>query len=1105
MENDPLRILLRKLSAHLALTFRIHGCIIVYLRSNQEGSMMKDSSREAFAELIRASTLSQAALARKSGVSRVQISRIVNGKAKTIQPPTRKKLLAALDIRDTGNSHNGAANYRRTVEEHLGTKSFAGLGLPELPEQRLDTIFVPLQATRHTVQPDGCDADELASNVARDSYAKAADESSRVSIDRLIVSNPRLVIVGCPGAGKTTALEFTAVRTARGELFGQDCLPVFVRLPEFAAALDISPSVDFLSWIIARAREVKSAGLDKGLTEWLKSRDRTVLFLFDGLDEVPKEADRRRLVETTLKFVRQYPANRFCITSRPIGFDPTPWNGAGFEVFRLIEYGDDQIDEAISKWSGVLADNKAESAKSVGEELSTAIRQDSRVRQIAANPLILTILIFLCRSRGYALPRRRVDLYAKVAEIFLDSWESSKRQTAAFSETFNIDLHTRELSWLISDVALEMQRRGLVLAKRWWIEQRIEETLTVRIGLESDAAKDATGRILRFISDRTGLLEERALDLYGFSHRAVQEYLAAVGAINEADAGGSHALPRMLRPHLFQPAWTEVIRLIASQITPPRAEELIRVILDDPDPSGRFLHRGPLLAVRCLLDGATIANRRLIEQLFRSFDDLGKSKWLGITLEALGELRQFNDTRFESHAADAIDRILAEAREELEDDDYASLVLSPHAPGVELEIRGIGGQEADQSAILEFSVSSGDIRRQFHVPNFDLLSDDLEVWHKSAVAIIDDPQINMKVKEIVLRQMGTLARLPHTKARRRSRVRLKHILRASDNQQLRTAAAYALGECAPSAKNLLLGVLANDTISSVRAGAAYALAGIISDDARVKQVLLNCLENGAQEEIQIETAFALRDVAANDASVGEVLLQHAESATSKRLQVACVRSLEPRLKESSEIQERFRRWAFDDGPKTRVACQILAEAFGERDVIRWDAELVSRVEEVLRSIGQPGRHLGRPCPHAWWALEALVDARESQCGLRMETMLADYLEPFSERLRWAFVFGSVARNQQSDCSDIDLALIGDVTMRDVSPAIRQAEHALGRAVNPVIYSVETFVERLHAGDPFLTEVIRESKIPLRTGSRGLSVEELDGELRAMEAERLAHA
>jgi len=70
----------------------------------------------------------------------------------------------------------------------------------------------------------------------------------------------------------------------------------------------------------------------------------------------------------------------------------------------------------------------------------------------------------MCKARGYAIPRRRVDLYEKITEVFLDSWESSKRKEHGFRETGNIDLEPCELKWLIADLALAMQKAGLFTA-----------------------------------------------------------------------------------------------------------------------------------------------------------------------------------------------------------------------------------------------------------------------------------------------------------------------------------------------------------------------------------------------------------------------------------------------------------------------------------------------------------------------------------------------------------------------------------------------------------------------------------------------------------------
>src|SRR5207244_3620219 len=94
----------------------------------------------------------------------------------------------------------------------------------------------------------------------------------------------------------------------------------------------------------------------------------------------------------------------------------------------------------------------------------------------------------------------------------------------------------------------------------------------------------------------------------------------------------------ILRPYLYHSRWEEVVRLVAAQCAPAQATALLRTIMDDPDPAGRFLKRGLRLALCCLADGAAITDRRLLEQMFASGDSIGRSRWLGIPLEIIDTL-----------------------------------------------------------------------------------------------------------------------------------------------------------------------------------------------------------------------------------------------------------------------------------------------------------------------------------------------------------------------------------------------------------------------------------------------------------------------------------
>lgn len=1059
------------------------------------------------ARLIRDSALTQSEIADQSGLSRVQINRIANKRVSSIQPATADRLLAALSGCEGSRRHpedtTGLAGrvyrYRKLVEERLSKKSFAGLGLPDLHPQALDSIFVAAKALRcvqSEVTDASCELDALAAGVARDRYEKALGEGSEVDIAQVIRANPRLIIQGCPGSGKSTILQHTAVQVAQGTFFGDLVLPVFIRLPEFASALEIDPRVDFFSWIQTRGESAGADRLGSFLKEWLEaSRDHSLIFFLDGLDEVPEDQLRQASIDKIVEFVIDHPTCRYVVTSRPIGFDPSPWLELDFESYRLVEYSNEQIAESVSKWSKVLGVSKD------GDEyeLREAIWAHPRVLQIARNPLILTILIFLCRSRGYAMPRRRVDLYAKVADVFMESWEASKRQTSEFTETLDIDLDARELSWLVSDLALRMQRSGLVTAKRWWVERCWQEALVLKIGFSDEAARDATSRLIRFVSGRNGIFEERALELYAFSHRTMQEYFAALGIVNESDIGGNAELTRAIRPYLFHPEWSETIMLIASTITPPRAEKLVRLMLDDVDPSGRLLWRGHKLALRCLLDGATIADRRLVRELFDSTKSLGRSRWLGVTMEVLHLLRCFERSRYAESAQAASNCIIETAQECLSDDEFDQIKRSTQPFKIRAKKRKEGVSQ--KQAVIEYLVAHGDVEEEIFLPNIEFLSEDSEAWHQAAIKILGAPDASEDVKATVLVQIASQASV-----HKRSRIRLRHELRESTSPKLRRIAVRGLSRCRDSSWKLLVKCLLNDPDRGVRAEAAEGLSTKAKSEPSVSERLVAILSDDDEEvRVRCGAAIGLSEVASLDPKIATRLVDVADTVENKKLKFSAIQSLRLAGATNGAVFDRLKEWAFLESGESRMSSQVLSRLLSENDSL-WDQQLVERVEGVLRSLGDESKtELGAPCSHALSALELLVDARESRCEMQVETLIQESLCDLQNRIRYAFIFGSVARTEQHSDSDIDLMVIGEATLKELSPKMKRVENATGREVNLTAYREDSFARRFNEGNAFILEVMRSPKLPICVGGVQYTREEIDSELRELAAERMASA
>lgn len=91
-------------------------------------------------------------------------------------------------------------------------------------------------------------------------------------------------------------------------------------------------------------------------------------------------------------------------------------------------------------------------------------------------------------------------------------------------------------------------------------------------------------------------------------------------------------------------------------------------------------------------------------------------------------------------------------------------------------------------------------------------------------------------------------------------------------------------------------------------------------------------------------------------------------------------------------------------------------------------------------------------------------------------VLADGLQPLTDQIAVALVFGSVARGEETAGSDVDLLVIGTPGFADVVRALYPAQTILQREINPVIYSPAEWQARLHANDGFAREILARPQL-----------------------------
>lgn len=102
-------------------------------------------------------------------------------------------------------------------------------------------------------------------------------------------------------------------------------------------------------------------------------------------------------------------------------------------------------------------------------------------------------------------------------------------------------------------------------------------------------------------------------------------------------------------------------------------------------------------------------------------------------------------------------------------------------------------------------------------------------------------------------------------------------------------------------------------------------------------------------------------------------------------------------------------------------------------------------------------------------------------------VLRGSLAPISSGIKAAFVYGSIAKGQDSAGSDIDLMVISDdVAYPDLYRVLEAASRRLGRPVNPTVYSVSELEKRVRGRNSFVVRVLKQPKIWLIGGEDDLA-------------------
>lgn len=385
--------------------------------------------------------------------------------------------------------------------------------------------------------------------------------------------HPKLVLLGDPGSGKSTFVNFVTLCMI-GDIIGHEqinidnlltaplpdkngndqkdendkiirqkwehkaLLPVRVILRDFAARILLKDNGDpcAQSLIDFVNQELERAGL-RAFQEhlWSELHDTGGLILLDGLDEIPQADDcRSGLKKVVEDFARTFKKCRILVTSRTYAYQTDGWKLHDFAEAVLTDFTQGQIIRFVQHWYdhiAVLRHLNRDDARGRAAVLQQAILGNRSLYDLAVRPLLLTLMASLHAWRGGSLPENREELYNDTVDLLLDWWESPKK---IYDEQGKLQIQPSvselmqvgrdKLRKLLNRLAYEVHSRQKETTGTADIP---EDDLIVGLVKLNPGQPINTDELIRFLNHRAGILLPRGTGVYTFPHRTFQEYLAA--------------------------------------------------------------------------------------------------------------------------------------------------------------------------------------------------------------------------------------------------------------------------------------------------------------------------------------------------------------------------------------------------------------------------------------------------------------------------------------------------------------------------------------------------------------------------------------------------
>jgi hypothetical protein len=334
-----------------------------------------------------------------------------------------------------------------------------------------------------------------------------------LKISDIALLRENLVLLGDPGAGKTTSLKRIALQFLASGTTDRVLPLLLVQLRDFPESDSLAENILSTLGIVAQADSEFDSDKQRRLLQrfTLKHVDEAEMtVLIDGLDEI--SATVREGVVADLRYFllnSERSGAKFILTCRTGDFRYHLDNSA---ILTILPLNDSQITEFAERWLGI------EKATDFISQIRANPYSGSEVR-----PLTLAHLCAIFERSG-RVPEKPRTVYRKVVRLLLEEWDE-QRSIRRASRYGNFDVDRKEE--FLQAIAFRLTLRGA----RGRFSHNLLQSAYHDVYSTFDLPPSDAAKVVREIESHTGLVLESSDDAYEFAHKSLQEYLTAAYAL----------------------------------------------------------------------------------------------------------------------------------------------------------------------------------------------------------------------------------------------------------------------------------------------------------------------------------------------------------------------------------------------------------------------------------------------------------------------------------------------------------------------------------------------------------------------------------------------